>query len=223
MRVFAVLGLLLVAVVRAYPDLTAALGAETRAPVAEFHSTVSSVTAADLPRTWRPGCPVSPSDLRRVALDHWGFDGTVHDGELIVHRAAVPQVIDAFRRLYDIRYPIRRMDRVDRYGGDDDASMEADNTSAFNCRRTTGSTTRWSEHSFGRAVDVNPMENPYVRGSTVLPATARAEADRRLRRPTGECGVATVGLAQGKQPGGGRWTTTTHSSASISSWRRSTR
>ena len=70
---------------------------------------------------------------------------------------------------------------VDRYGASDDRSMAADNTSAFNCRRVEGSTA-WSEHSYGRAIDVNPLENPYISRRGVLPPAGRAFLDRSLRR-----------------------------------------
>jgi poly-gamma-glutamate synthesis protein (capsule biosynthesis protein) len=79
---------------------------------------------------------------------------------------------------------------VDDYGGSDDASMDADNTSAFNCRNVAG-TSRWSEHAYGRAIDINPVENPYVAGSHVSPAAGRAFLDRSQRRP----GVVRAGDA----------------------------
>jgi len=153
------------------------------ARVPAFHSQTLLVTRADVTSTWRPGCPVAPSSLRRLSVSHWGFDGRPHLGELIVHWDAAAAMLRVFRRLYDARYPIHRMHRVDYYSGSDDWSMAVDNTSGFNCRRATGSTTVWSEHSYGRAVDVNPVENPYVKGATVLPPAGRPYTDRRLRVP----------------------------------------
>ena len=85
------------------------------------------------------------------------------------------------RRLYAERFPIRRMRLVDAYGGSDFASIEDDNTSAFNCRRATGSS-RWSEHAYGRAIDVNPIENPYVEDGRVYHAASRRYVDRSSRR-----------------------------------------
>ena len=82
-----------------------------------------------------------------------------------------------FRRLYEIGYPIASMRLVDDFGGDDDASMSANNTSAFNCRPVTGGG-GFSEHSYGTAIDVNPVQNPYLAGSTVLPAEGRQYVDR---------------------------------------------
>ena len=96
-----------------------------------------------------------------------------------------------FARLYRKRFPIRRMRLVDDYGASDYRSIEADNTSAFNCRRTTGSTT-WSQHAYGRAIDVNPIENPYVYadGTTSHPASEpyldRSDKRRGMATPKGK-------------------------------------
>jgi len=173
-----------------------------------FASSVARVDEADLRWSWRPGCPVAPAELRRVRLAFWGFDGRRRLGELVVHRDAVPAVVGAFLRLYADRFPIRRMRPVDAYRGSDDASMAADNTSAFNCRAAVASgPARWSEHAYGRAVDVNPVENPYVLGRRVLPLAGRKSLARsRYRR-----GMAVEGGALVRAFGavgwawGGRW------------------
>ena len=102
---------------------------------------------------------------------------------LIVNADAADAVVRAFGKLYDARFPIRRMEPVDVYGGSDDASMAADNTSAFNCRPITGTTDRWSNHSYGRAIDINTIENPYVKGTTVLPPAGADYLDRTDVRP----------------------------------------
>lgn len=127
--------------------------------------------------SWRPGCPVPLADLRLLRLSHWGFDGRVHQGELVVNADAVHAVRTAFLGLFGAHYPIHRMRLVEAYGGSDERSMLADNTSAFNCRGVPGSTA-WSQHAYGRAVDVNPFENPEVRGTAVDPPAAAAWADR---------------------------------------------
>jgi hypothetical protein len=121
----------------------------------------SSVRARVVGSSWHQGCPVGLSGLRYARVRHWGFDRLVRTGELIVNADAVPAIRRAFRTLFAKRFPIRRMHLVDDYGADDFRSIEADNTSAFNCRLATGSS-RWSEHAYGRAIDINPIENPYV-------------------------------------------------------------
>ncbi|MEX2252206.1 MAG: M15 family metallopeptidase [Acidimicrobiia bacterium] len=142
-----------------------------------FQSTTNPVTADDLLASWRPGCPLGIEELRAVDVSFWGYDGSVRTGRLIVAADLADQMVAIMHDLYDARFPIERMEPVDVYGGDDDQSMAANNTSAFNCRPVTGGSA-WSEHSYGRAIDVNPLVNPYVRGSTVLPPEGAAYADR---------------------------------------------
>jgi hypothetical protein len=127
--------------------------------------------------SWEPGCPVHIRKLRLVEVTHWGFDARPHRGRLVIHRAEAKGVLAAMKRLYAKRYPIRRMELIDRYDADDRRSMRADNTSAFNCRFVAG-TSRWSMHAYGRAIDINPVENPYVSGSHVSPPAGRPYADR---------------------------------------------
>ena len=112
--------------------------------------------------SWQPGCPVALRDLRVVTASHWDFTGRVRTGRVIVHRDVATEVLSVLR-LYAARFPLRRVVPVDAYGGSDFRSIEADNTSAFNCRYVDG-TRRWSEHAYGRAIDVNPIENPFVSG-----------------------------------------------------------
>jgi hypothetical protein len=151
-----------------------------------FRGTVRPIDAAQAKRmtgvSWRAGCPVALRDLRLLSLSHHGFDGRVHTGRLVVHRDVARAVVSAFRALYVSGVPVRRMVPVDAYGGSDFRSIEADNTSAFNCRYVDG-TTRWSEHAYGRALDLNPIENPYVSGGrTSHPASVRY-LDRTRRGP----------------------------------------
>jgi D-alanyl-D-alanine carboxypeptidase-like protein len=139
--------------------------------------------------SWRPGCPVPLRDLRVVTASHWGFDGRVHIGRLIVHRDVARNVVAVLRRLLAGGFPIRRMAPVDAYGGSDFRSIEADNTSAFNCRYVDG-TTRWSEHAYGRAIDLNPIENPYV---TSAGTTSHRASRAYLRRTPYRPGMAVEG------------------------------
>ena len=132
--------------------------------------------------SWHAGCPVSLDKLRVVSLTYAGFDGRAHHGRLIVHRRWADDMVSVFRRLYRAGFPIRRVRPVDRYGGHDRRSMRHDNTSAFNCRYVSG-TTMWSQHAYGRAIDIDPVENPYVRGSRVSPQRGARYGDRTPIRP----------------------------------------
>lgn len=147
---------------------------------AGYAGTVSTITtglAERMASSWRAGCPVPLADLRYVTVTHHDFDGGTATGELVVHADVADSVVAVFGELFALGYPVRSMRLVDDFDGSDDASMAADNTSAFNCRpisRGTG----WSEHAYGRAIDLNPVENPYVRGALVLPPEGAAFADR---------------------------------------------
>jgi hypothetical protein len=164
------------------------IGASSAAgAVPAFTGTVEPVRWADLRFSYRAGCPVGPAALRTVAVSHWGFDGKPRVGRVVVAKRVAPGLVSVFRELWRAKFPIRRLQPVSAYRGSDDASMAADNTSAFNCR-FVGGTSRWSMHAFGEAIDVNPVENPYIRGSTVSPPAGRDYLDRSRERP----GMAVV-------------------------------
>ena len=178
------------------------------APV-PFTSAVQPVRAADVRFSYRAGCPVAPAQLRVVRLSYWGFDGRSHSGRLVVSRRVTGDVVTVFRRLYAARFPIRLMVPVSAYHGSDDASMAADNTSAFNCRRAVGSRTgSWSVHAYGEVIDVDPVENPYVLNGRALPPAGKAYLDRTRPR----AGMAFAGGVLVKAfesvgwKWGGRWT-----------------
>ncbi len=157
--------------------------------------TAARLSSADVRRmvgtSWHRGCPVALADLRLVTATYWGFDKRAHTGRIVVHRDVAADVLAVLRRLYAARFPIRRMVPVDAYGGSDYRSIEADNTSAFNCRYVDG-TTRWSEHAYGRAIDLNPIENPYVTSSGT---TSHPASRRYLRRAPYRPGMAVEGGA----------------------------
>ena len=150
-----------------------------------FAATISEIDVALADRmsaSWRPGCPVPLGDLRYVDLTYWGFDDRVHHGELVVHADEAEAIVDVFSSLFQQRFPIERMSLIDDFGGDDLASMEANNTSAFNCRTVAGSG-RWSEHAYGRAIDINPVQNPSVSGGSVEPPAGARYVDRTVPVP----------------------------------------
>ncbi|MFF3438475.1 M15 family metallopeptidase [Streptosporangium sp. NPDC002721] len=150
-----------------------------------FTATVTPVSPGQLRHSWRRGCPVGPDDLRMISMTHWGFDGRPHTGKMVINKSVAGQVVSVFRELYGQRFPIRRMQPVEAYKGSDDASMAADNTSGFNCRRV-GTSGSWSQHAYGLAIDVNTRENPYIHpypGGTVDPPNAKGYVRRPLDRP----------------------------------------
>lgn len=157
----------------------------TSTTVAVFSAEILPVDeeiAARMPYSWHEGCPVGLGDLRLLRIPYYDMSGTVRTGELVVNADVAEGVVIVFEALFDAQFPIERMELVDVYGGDDLASMQADNTSAFNCRFVEG-TNHWSEHAFGRAIDINPLINPWVRGATVSPAEGAPYVDRSLDVP----------------------------------------
>lgn len=111
---------------------------------------------------WSPECPVSLDRLNILKISYIDFDGNEHqDGKLVVHDVVADHVLEVFQNLYDNKFPIFSMNLINEYDGDDNKSLEANNTSAFNCR-TIMNSNNLSIHSYGLAIDINPIQNPYL-------------------------------------------------------------
>ena len=152
--------------------------------LAEYKATVSPITPEIKNRmikgkSWRKGCPVSLQNLRYLQVMHKNFSGRDQLGEIIVHKDVAFEVKQIFKELYAIGYPIRKMKLVSDFKGSDWQSIEADNTSAFNCRNATGSK-KWSKHSYGKAIDLNSIENPYISRSGHISHKASQQYRKRL-------------------------------------------
>jgi len=156
-----------------------------------FTSSVASVPEDVLARSsWTPKCPVGADELRWVRLVFWGFDERRHTGELLVNADAADAMVRVFGRLYAAHFPLEemRITRADEL--DAEPTGDGNNTSAFTCKPLPGSTT-WSEHAYGRAVDVNPFQNPYIKppnakgvpGDMLIPELAAAYLDRSRQAP----------------------------------------
>ena len=163
--------------------MTALLTPPTRAFTAAIQSVPEAVRARMTNKSWRddPRCPRF-DDLAYLVLDHVTFDGATARGELVVAASLAQRAAEVFRRLYQLGFPIRQMRLVDDYDADDDRSMSADNSSAFNFRLIAG-TNLLSQHALGRAIDINPVENPWRRPDKLLPPEGQAFADRSVVRP----------------------------------------
>jgi hypothetical protein len=173
-----------------------------------FVGKIFTVTEAELASTYHPGCPVGPGSLRRLRMSYWGFDNQSHAGSMVVSAAVAQPVLTAFAALYRAHFPITKMRTLDNFGGDDQASMAADNTSGFNCRYVAGSSPpRWSAHAYGDAIDINTVENPYVAGGVVSPPAGSAYLDRSNVRPgmTGPGTAVNAAFASIGWLWGGRW------------------
>jgi hypothetical protein len=148
-----------------------------------FRATVGEVTRDVLARsTWQADCPVPLEELRYLTLTFIGFDDRAHTGELLVHADVTDDVVSVFTALHAARFPIEEMRVIARDELDAPPTGDGNVTSAFVCRPTVGGT-RWSDHAFGRAIDINPFHNPYVRGDLVIPELAGSYVDRSVVRP----------------------------------------
>lgn len=148
-----------------------------------FEFTIAEFAGEPLERsTWKDDCPVDPDGLRYLNVSFWGFDGRPHTGELIVAAEEADGVVNVFRDLHSQRFPIEEM----RIITDDDLTEkptgDGNNTASYVCRAVTGGS-RYSEHSFGLAIDINPFQNPYVKDEIVIPELAMTYLERDRIRP----------------------------------------
>ena len=157
---------------------------------------------------WHQGCPVARWQLRRLTVSYWGFDKQAHTGQLVVNADAVARLEPVFRRLYELRFPIRHMQLADMYGPLQSQPDDEDVTGAFSCRQAVPSpcsggtgTGHWSEHAYGEAVDLNPGENPYVGCGMTRDKTALAYLNRSNVRP----GMVTPAVVRAFRSVGWGW------------------
>ncbi len=159
-------------------------------------------------RFWHAGCPVPLARLRLLTVDHWGFDGRVHTGQLVVSSRTAAPLKRVFKRLYELRFPIRHMRLADGYGPSRSRPADSDVSGAFECRQAVPSpctggkgTGHWSEHAYGEAIDLNPVENPYVGCGRTRKQSSRPYLDRsRLLR-----GMVTPEVVQAFRSIGWGW------------------
>ncbi|HET6939044.1 MAG TPA: M15 family metallopeptidase [Nocardioides sp.] len=148
-----------------------------------FAAVVETVPDHVLARsTWEPACPVAADDLAYVRLAFWGFDDRRHTGELLLNRAVAGDVVRVFHRLYRARFPFEELRVTTRSDLEAPPTGDGNNTGAFVCRPTVGSST-YSQHAYGLAIDIDPFQNPYVKGDLVLPELASSYLDRGHVRP----------------------------------------
>jgi hypothetical protein len=182
------------------------------AVLAPFHSLVQPLAGA--PRAaikrsvWHQGCPVGLADLRVLTVSYVGFDGQSHTGQLVVNRAAAGPLASVLRQLYRLRFHIRHMALSDAYGPARLQPADGDVTSSFDCRQAVPSpctggrgTGSWSEHAFGEAVDINPVENPYVGCGQTRSRTSRPYLNRAWHRP----GMVTRAVVRAFESVGWGW------------------
>ena len=152
------------------PETPPARDGDERTRFAGRVSPLPSPLAAEMRgTTWKPGCPVPLSELRMLRFNYWGFDGRVKRGPMVVHTSVAPDVLWVFGQLFEAQFPLKRVGLTREFK---EARLETDPdtrrsvTASFNCRPVitpAGAGDTFSQHSFGLAIDVNPLQNPYVR------------------------------------------------------------
>jgi hypothetical protein len=141
-------------------------------------------------RVWHRGCPVSLAQLRLLSVSYVGFDGRPHVGQLVVNADVARPLVGVFRQLYALRFPIRHMSFAAVYGPEHARPKDGDVSGSFECRDAVpspcsggSSTGHWSNHAYGHAIDLNPVENPYVGCGMTRDRTARSYMNRSRLRP----------------------------------------
>lgn len=150
-----------------------------------FAATVGAVTPAIRSRmgqTWSAACPVALTDLRYLTVGFRGFDGSARTGELVVHADVAADVVEVFRQLFAVDFPIEQMRLPTTADLNAAPTGDGNNTAGYVCRAARGQRS-WSQHAYGRAVDINPFHNPLVKRDLVVPELASAYADRTRVRP----------------------------------------
>ncbi|HZQ15773.1 MAG TPA: M15 family metallopeptidase [Gaiellaceae bacterium] len=197
----------------------AALAVTAAAAAAGFHATERPLSAHQRAavaavKEWHAGCPVALSELRVLTVAYHGFDGRTHTGQLVVNRAAAAPLRAVFRKLYALGFPIRHMRFADTYGPTGGRPADGDVTASFECRQASASpcnglanstTGSWSEHAYGEAVDLNPVENPYVGCGMTRDRTARSYLDRSRLRPGMVTPAVVAAFASAGWGWGGSW------------------
>ena len=147
--------------------------------VKKLNAVITKTTAAEVAKTYRRGCPVGASKLRTITMNYYGFDKRMHRGLMIVRTNLTSEITRSFQEALDAGYPMAKMKNPNDYGGNDPKQMEANNTSGFNCRKVVGNPYAQSPHSYGIAIDVNPVQNPYRdRNGKWWPENGRKYIDR---------------------------------------------
>lgn len=166
-------------------------------------------------QVWRPECPVPLERLRKVCFSHYTFDNTVcHEGELVVLDSVAPFVENIFKKLFEVRFPIQQARAIEYYDGSDERSLADNNSACFNCREILGGGII-SIHSYGLAIDINPIQNPYIAPQDlsnpligqlqILPAAGAHYLNRRNRRPGMVEDIVDIFKENGFYIWGGNW------------------
>ena len=115
-------------------------------------------------------------NLTLINVMYISFDDKIHKGQIVIHKKLSAEIKEIFDELLSKRFPIEKVIPIVKYNWDDETSMRDNNSSAFNYRFIAG-TEKLSNHSYGIAIDINPLQNPYIVGKRVIPAGSKYDKD----------------------------------------------
>jgi len=164
-------------------------------------------------KTWKEGCPIPVDRLRLIKFSYYDFEGKEkNEGQIVVMDASANRILKIFKELHAIKFPIAKANPIEYYKGSDEASMADNNTSAFNCREITGGSLP-SIHSYGLAIDINPVQNPYISFdekegclTKILPAEGKNYINRANQKIGMAESVKNIFEKNGFFVWGGTWT-----------------
>jgi hypothetical protein len=163
---------------------------------------------------WKDSCPVALERLSLLTIPYIDFEGKEHvDGEIVVLDAVADQVASAFAIMHERHFPLDKMRPIHHYAGEDELSMADNNTCCFNFRPIASDSSIISIHSYGLAIDINPLQNPFVvfnedQGTaTVHPKKGWEFLNRHNRKPGMVEDIVSVWAEHGFFIWGGKWTT----------------
>lgn len=152
-------------------------------------------------------CPLSPQDLTHVQVPYWGLDHQSHTGVLVVNKNIKTQLQEIFQEIYKAKFPIAKIKPLEDYNNNEEKAMEDNDTFSYHCKKMTSNANRFSKHAYGLAIDINPLENPYVSKTLTLPTTAKNYVNRNQNIPgmiTPESSVYKI-FIENNWKWGGNW------------------
>ena len=177
---------------------------------ADYESSIAPLEGDALARsTWNEDCPVTVDELRYLTMSFWGFDDRPHTGEMIVNASVAEDVVEVFGKLFEARFPIEEMRIATQDDLDAPPTGDGNMTTSFVCREVVGDSNEFSQHAFGLAVDIDPFQNPYIKGDVILPELATSYTDRTDIKPGMhiEGGPVVAAFEEIGWVWGGRWRT----------------
>lgn len=155
-------------------------------------------------KVWSSECIIPLKKLKLLNLTHYNFDNRIEVGQMVVHSSKADSVITIFQELFALKFPIHTIRLIDEFEGDDELSMKANNSSCFNFRKIAGSD-RLSLHAYGLAIDINPIQNPFIQKGNISPTSGKNFINRSNIKAGMVEPIVKVFFKYGFTEWGGNW------------------